>query len=430
MKNDHMTYLQGFDHPAMPAEFPRMADVFRQYDVLTDLKPAKTYRGYQYGFQGGCTDGEYIYTLALWKNDMNAILQKRDMYSLEVIAETTAYNFSHAGGITYCEKDGLLYISHAGGDNTMISRVRPETLELVDKIRCVSNIMNIAYCPDNDLFVCCIANPYYYGVYKLVQDDYETFLGLVYHIKPENPPRGYGKQSVCCDKDFIFATYSDCIHVFTWTGEHVRRYEVPDVYTYTGDRFEMEWAFIHGGMWYLGVYHGYQMAERYSCIWTVASDFYDSPDVQNLQGSTGIDRLNRLPAGTMVKLWGYQEHNGVNMIDLNQFIPYNAGHFKYLKVRYVGHNVGCIDWFKSGKLTIREFNLSDDVDSHLKHFAEMQLVESTARTGALLVESNIVHEEVIHGGEDGHCTIFKATVESGTLNTPNYLRITEVYGVV
>lgn len=425
---NYMSYLDNFDHPAMPANFPRSADVFRQYKVLTDLTPALSFKGGRYGFQGGCTDGKYVYTLLLWNNDNNAILQKRDFYSLEVIAETNSYNFSHAGGITYCEKDGLLYVSHAGGDNTWISRVNPETLEYVDKIRCVSNIMNIAYCPENDLFVACIANPYYFGVYKLVEQAGETFLGLVYHIKPENPPRGYGKQSICCDKDFIFATYSDAIHMFTWSGEHVRRYEVPDVYQHTGDRFELEWSFIHNGMWYLGVYHGYHKEERYNAIWTVASDFYDDPDIQNLQGSTGIDRLNRLPAGTMVKLWGYDEHNGVNMIDLNKFIPYNAGHFKYLKVRYVGHNVGCVDWFKTGKLTIREFNLSDDVENTLKHFSEMQLVESAARPGALLVESNMVQEEF--QAADGRCVFFKATAESNTLNTPNHLKITEVYGVV
>ena len=416
----NIDYLTGFDHPAMPAPFPVEKKIFRDYEVLTDLEPVKDYHNGMYGFQGGCTDGRYLYTLAVWHNDNNAVLQKRELYSMEVIDENSNYNYSHAGGITYCEKDGYLYISHAGGDNRTVSRVDPMTLQRRNTIQCVSNIMNIAYCKEHDLFVASIASPYYFGVYKLINVDGVEQLGLVYHIKAEGVPTGYGKQSIACDKDFIFATFSDCIHVFTWTGEHVRRIEVPDTYQYRGERFEMEWAFIHDDFWHIGVYNGYDNGERYNTIWTKYTSFYEDTDIKNLQGKTGISSLNRLPAGTMVKLYGYETHNGKTPVNLSKFLPYNSAHYKYLKVRYVGQNVGVADWWKSGKLTIREFNLSDSA-SNTMEFRELQFMEMTG--SALAVEQN-QHQKITFN-DDGTFKSTEKVKESDTM-----IRVLEIYGVV
>lgn len=386
--------------------------IFRQYQTVTGLQMQLEFTGHRYCFQGGCTDGRYVYTAMQWENDANTILQKRSLDTYEVIAENNSYNYSHAGGMTYCSKDGYLYVSHAGGDNATVSRVDPDTMERVALVNCPSNIMNIAYNEVADLFVAAIATPYYYGVYKLEGDE----LRLVYHIKPENSPLTYGKQSLWCDSDFIFALHSDCIHVFTWAGEFVRLYDFPDVYKYLGERFEMEWCYLRNNRLTVGVYTGYHMGERINSVWSMPFDFYE--DVESLIGKTGVENLNRAPAGTMVRLYGYGNHDGIKPIDLRRFIPCDVSAFKYLKIRWFGFNVGVTDWFKTGKLTLREFNLSDAGTGALQQ-TEMQMVLSDA--GILSVEQNIM----LTRHADGAISI--STVPG---STSGHIVITEIWGVV
>lgn len=369
--------------------------------------------------QGGCTDGEYIYRALISSNSEATTLEKIDINTGEVILSNTSVSYTHANDMTYCSKDGYLYIAHGSENNTKVSKVNRISLELVETFTIGSGIWSIAYNEVDDLWIVGISGGYYFTIY-------DSNWSLVYRLRPANAPVGYVKQSICCDDNYIYGIYWDSINkggiinVITWNGMFVKRYRVPVSY-------EVEFIDKVDNTFIIGAYDGRDDNDiRNNSIYKADFDMYPDVEGNSLRPSDiegGINHLERLPDGTQVCLFRGNANNGYIPI-VSSKIQLTA--FRSIKVVAVGTNQFTTDWFRGGLCRISETNLVDAVDSSQLYYREMML-EWDADNSRFKVLNNLTQRQYVD--TDGTVKWLKEEISQGN-TTQEFLYISQIWGIV
>ena len=368
--------------------------------------------------QGGCTDGTYLYRALIDVNSALTTLQKVDKESGAILMSVTETSYTHANDMCYCSKDGYLYIAHGSENNTLISKVNRTTLREVERFNIPTGIWSIAYNAEDDLFIVGASGSYYFVVYT-----YDW--SMVYRLRPKAEPVGYVKQSITCDKNYIYAGYyrgdgkGSLINVFTWNGMSVKNFIID-----TED--ELEFIDKIENKFYIGFYDGRDSADmRHNSISTAFFDLYEgvtSITLRPTDAEGGIDKLSRLPDGTEVCVYRGSAKNGV----INCIPKINSDAFRFYKVVGVGHNQFTTNWFKGGRCKLTEFNTDDTAGSLNIDFKEA-ILGYDKLTNTFTFESNVNHKMYINA--EGVITHAKGDTNSNT-NDLTLIEITQIWGIV
>lgn len=390
------------------------ADIFRD-DITNSYTP-----------QGACTDGTYLYRALVSSDDAPTWLQKIELASGEIVAESKQISYGHANDMTYAK--GYLYIAHSSS-TSILYKVDPSTLVLVDTINLPATIWGISYCADNDLWILGTVGSGYLSVY------YPDFK-FMYRIKPVNPFYGLVRQGIHSDGNYIYISLDNAygtnignadgsrIMVYTWNGIFVK-----SIYL---NIKEIEWGFNIGDQMYIGTYEGRDENDTKSGkIYRAHYDLYPEQTVltgRPTEVSGGTNNLQRLPEGTPVRLWDGAIQTGTLTLDskghgltLDEDSP-----FRYLRFRFKGANQQVFDWYpaNTGVPCLREVDITDAVEDSTIRIREMRLsFNKDAQTFS--VTSNQA-EEIKHDAGEKTITVTKIK-ESGTIDL---IELTQIWGII
>ena len=378
--------------------------------------------------QGGCSDGTYIYRCMVKEDEENTIIQKLDMTG-KVLLEKTNYPYGHANDMTYCSKDGLLYIAHSSS-TSIVYKVDPTTLDYVGQVNVGASIWGIDYNATDDVFVLGNVGASYLSVYTYDFD-------FMYRIKMQNAYSGLVRQGITSTENYIFVNldntygaviennYGSRIMVYTWNGMFVKSFFL--------DIKEIEFASVVGNELIIGTYEGRDASDvKSGKIYKVKFDLY--PEQTNMTGrptdvSGGLNNLQRLPEGTPVRLWkgsissktGEIKFQVPSRLKVTEDSP-----FRYLRFRFKGANQQVFDWYpaKNGVVTLREMDISEATTDSTIRFREMRL--SFDETNQKLVITDNKIETIFKDDSENTITITKDT-DSTSLTG---IEVTQIWGIV
>lgn len=382
--------------------------------------------------QGACSDGKYIYRALVQDNTMNTKLQKIDIVTGEIVLEKENTSYTHANDMTYCSKDGYIYIAHANV-TSICSRVNPNTLEEVNSFDIGGDTWGIAYNEHDNVFIVGVTGATYLSVYSFNWE-------FIYRLKLNNNYSTMVKQGIWCNQFYIFTgldnrygtiegnEYGSRVLVYTWTGDFVKSYHIAID--------EIEWLHVEcdslngnyasKGFIYIGTYEGRDSNNiKSGKILKIPFDVYPNQTVpagRTSDISGGLNRMHRLQEGTHVKLYTGNVNSG--SFTLNLLPNTTVGSFRYLVFFVYGANYKTIQMLRTGTTyVLREFDISNGTSKNV-HLRELQLeLQANERT------FNIVYNMVerFKPNEDGTLTVEKE-VDSFTNFNPLYIR--EVWGII
>lgn len=399
-----------------------------KYDELV-LNESHVFRDDKTGVftpQGATTDGTYIYRALVAEDDLPCVIQKIDIATGEIVAESTSIAYGHANDL--CFANGKLYIAHSSSTST-IYEVDPETFLLLKTYEVPLKIWGIDYDPTNDLFILGGVGSAYFSVY------YPDF-SFMYRIKPDNAYYGLVRQGISCDSNYIYVALDNAygaaignekgsrIMVYTWNGIFVKSYYL--------NIKEIEWAFPIGSKMYIGTYEGRDEDNvKSGKIYAIDYDLYPEQTVitgRPTDVSGGLNNLQRLPEGTPVRLWRGEAETGTITLE-------SAAHgltisedspFRYLRFRFTGANQGVFDWYpvNNGVVAIRETDVTAAAEDSNFRIREARLTFNAA-TQTFTIASNFA-DGFLYDKPDGTWKVTKYTDSSEI----ELIRITQIWGVI
>ena len=403
-----------------------------RYDAL-ELNESNRLRADKTGSytpQGGCTDGTYIYRALVTKDESPTWLQKMDLAG-NIIAENehrfTTESYGHANDMTYCSKDGYLYIAHSSSTN-IVYKVDRNTLQPVETITVPAAIWGIAYNSTDDLFVVGTVGSAYLSVYTY---DWQ----FMYRIKPQNAYTGTVRQGIECDDNYIYVNVDNAygaviendkgsrIMVYTWNGMFIKSYYL--------NIAEIEFMAKVENKFYIGTYNGRDAEDMKSGdLHAVEFDLY--PEQTELTGrptevSGGLNNLQRLPEGTPVRLWvGSVKSGSIKLQTPTRLVVDEDGPFRYLRFRFKGANQQVFDWYPldNGVVALRETDITDAVEDTTIRIREARLTFDKA-TQTFIIEKNFT-EQIKQDFSENTISITKDNTEA----LAPAIEITQIWGVV
>lgn len=379
-----------------------------------------------YTQQGGCTDGQYIYRAFVEEDTKPTKLQKLDMTGA-VVLERTLDVLGHANDMTYCSKDGYIYVAHSSS-TSIVYKVSPSTLAVVDTINIAPSIWGIAYNATDDIFLLGNVGSAYISVYTY---DFK----FMYRIKPANPFSGLVRQGIACDENYIYLALDNAygtvienekgsrIMVYTYNGMFIKSIYI--------DIKEIEFLAVNGQMFIIGTYEGRDENNVKTCdLYKTTFDLYPTQTVitgRPTDVSGGLNNLQRLPEGTPVRLWDGSLQSGVVTLQVPARLTLSEdGPFRYLRFRFKGANQQVFDWYptNNGVVTLREVDITDAQEDSTIRIREMRLTFSHAAK-TFTIETNFL-EEIKHDKSEGAIAITKD--RTGALAT--LIEVTQIWGIV
>lgn len=374
--------------------------------------------------QGGTTDGNFIYRALVEDDSKPTKLQKIDLTGT-LVQERTIDVLGHANDMCYCSKDGLLYIAHSSS-TSIVYKVDPSTLAVVDTINVGASIWGIAYSSVDDVFLLGNVGSAYISVYT-----YE--FNFMYRIKPYNPFSGLVRQGIACDDNYIYVAldnaygtvlgneYGSRIMVYTYNGMFIKSIFI--------NIKEIEFITVIGRTYYIGTYEGRDSEDvKTNRIYKADFDLYPEQTVitgRPTDVSGGLNNLQRLPEGTPVRLWIGSVTAGSFTLQVPERLAVNEdGPFRYLRFRFKGANQQVFDWYplNTGTVALREIDITDAVEDTTFRVREMRLVYSHT-TKTFTIQSNLV-EEIKQDVSEKTITITKNP------SSIDGIELTQVWGVV
>lgn len=377
-----------------------------------------------YTCQGGTTDGNFIYRALVKEDNEPTKLQKLTLTG-EVVLERTVDVLGHANDMTYCSKDGLLYIAHSSS-TSIVYKVNPTNLTLVDTINVGPAIWGISYNETDDLFILGNVGASYLSVYS-----YD--FNFMYRIKPGNAFSGMVRQGIACTENYIYVALDNAygtilenekgstILVYTWNGMFIKSIFI--------DIKEIEFLALDGSNFIIGTYEGRNLEDVKTCrLYKAPFDLYPGQTVQTgrpTDVSGGLNNLQRLPEGTPVRLWEGSVTSGSFTLKVPGRLAVNEdGPFRYLRFRFKGANQQVFDWYplNTGTVALREVDITDAVEDTTFRVREMRLVYNHS-SKTFTIQTNLV-EEIKQDVSEKTITITKNP--SGI----DGIELTQVWGVV
>lgn len=376
--------------------------------------------------QGGCTDGTYIYRALVAHDDQPTMLQKFDMSGM-LVGQSTLNVYGHANDMTYCSKDGLLYIAHSSS-TSIVYKVDPNSLSLVDTINVGPAIWGIDYNETDDVFILGNVGAAYLSVYTYNFD-------FMYRIKMNNPFSGLVRQGISSNSNYIFlaldnvygATSTDAggsrIMVYTWNGMFIKSYFL--------DIKEIEFVAVNGNKLIIGTYEGRDEYDIKSGeLYAVEFDLYPGQTVQTgrpTDVSGGMNNLQRLPEGTPVRLWKGTASSGSIKLQVPSRMGVDEdGPFRTLKFYFKGANQNIFEWkpMNTGTVALREVDITEAVEDTTIRIREARLTYNPA-TKTFTFGSNQI-QQISHDFSEDKITFPK----DKTGEIAELIEISEIWGVV
>lgn len=413
--------------------FPKAWEVrYDELNITTDSVLREDITG-AFTPQGACSDGKYIYRALVQDNNAFTKLQKIDINTGAIVLEKENTSYTHANDMTYCSKDGLIYIAHANV-TSICSRVDPNTLEEVNRFDIGGDTWGIAYNEHDNVFIVGVTGSTYLSVYS-----YDWV--FIFRLKMDMNYSTLVKQGIWCNKYYIFIgldnrygtingnEYGSRVMVYTWTGTWVKSYHL--------DIAELEWLhveceklngdFAGKGQIYIGTYEGRNSEDiKSGKILKIPFDIY--PDQTVPAGRTsdisgGLNRIHRIQEGTNIKLFEGNAGNGT--FRLNLLPNTDVGSFRWLVFFIYGSNYKTIQMLRTGTTyVLREHNLGNGINDTDIYVREMSL-ELQPDEKSFTIKHNLCQR--IKFNEDGTHYVHKE-VDSFNLYTPIYIR--EIWGII
>ena len=343
----------------------KLDDAYRLRDDITDT----------YTPQGGCTDGTYIYRAMVEHDDKPAKIQKLDLFG-NIVTERTLDVLGHANDMTYCSKDGYIYVAHSSS-TSIVYRLNRDTLALVDTLNIGRTIWGIDYNATYDLFVLGGVGDAYLSIYTY---DFK----FMYRIKEENAFTGMVRQGITCTDNYIFVALDNAygtvegndmgsrIMVYTWNALFIKSYFL--------DIKEIEFAAVLDGELIIGTYEGRDEEDiKSGRLFKVPYDLYPNQTVQTgrpTDVSGGMNNLQRLPEGTPVRLWQGSAKDGSITLQVPAALLVNEDEpFRTLKFYYKGANQNIFEWklVNTGTVCLREIDITEAVEDTTIRIREARL---------------------------------------------------------
>ena len=376
--------------------------------------------------QGGCTDGTYIYRALVAHDDQPTMLQKLDMLG-NLVSQNTMNVLGHANDMTYCSKDDLLYIAHSSS-TSVVYKVDPKTLNLVDTINVGPAIWGIAYDEIDDVFILGNVGAAYLSVYTYNFD-------FMYRIKMANAFSGMVRQGLDCDDNYIYvaldneygATSGDLggsrVMVYTYNAMYIKSYFL--------DIKEIEFIAVHNNKFVIGTYEGRDDNDvKSGDLYLVDYDLYPGQTVQTgrpTDVSGGMNNLQRLPEGTPVRLWKGSANNGSVKLQVPSRLAVNEdGPFRTLKFYFKGANQQIFEWkpMNTGTVALREVDITEAVEDTTIRIREARLTYDPA-TKTFTFGSNQI-QQISHDFSEDKITFPK----DKTGAVAELIEISEIWGIV
>lgn len=377
----------------------------------------------EYTPQGGCTDGTYIYRALVKHDDEPAKLQKLDMTG--VLIKESEVVLGHANDMTYCSKDGLLYIAHSSS-TSIVYKVDPTTLQLMDTIDIGRTIWGIDYNAKYDRFVLGGVGDAYLSIYT-----YD--FSFMYRIKEDNAFSGMVRQGISCTDNYIFVSLDNAygtvlgndkgsrIMIYTWNAMFIKSYHL--------DIKEIEFMAVNGSEMIIGTYEGRDEENiKSGYIYKVNYDLYPEQTVQTgrpTDVSGGMDNLQRLPEGTPIRIWKGSANNGDIKLQVPSSMAVNENEpFRTLKFYFKGANQQIFEYKPSdaGTVCLREIDITEAAEDTTIRIREARLVYNKT-TKTYTFQSNQI-QELKHDFSEDKISFTKNP--EGVAN----IELTEIWGVV
>ena len=343
--------------------------------------------------QGGCTDGTYIYRAMVSSDDQVTILQKLDIEG-NLISQVALDVLGHANDMTYCSKDGYLYVAHSSS-TSIVYKVDRNTLRVVETLNIGRTIWGIDYNATYDLFVLGGVGDAYLSVYTYN-------FKFMYRIKTENAFTGLVRQGITCNDNYICVALDNAygtvegnemgsrIMVYTWNALFIKSYFL--------NIKEIEFAALLGNEFIIGTYEGRNDENiKSGKLFKVPFDLYPKQTVQTgrpTDVSGGMNNLQRLPEGTPVRLWQGSANTGSLTLQVPGALAVNENEpFRTLKFYFKGANQQIFEWKPSnaGTVALREVDITEAVEDTTIRIREARLTYSHS-TKTFTFGSNQIQE--------------------------------------
>lgn len=384
--------------------------------------------------QGGCSDGTYIYRALVQDNNANTKLQKIEIATGNIVLEKENTSYTHANDMTYCSKDGYLYIAHANV-TSICSRVNPATLEEVNRFDIGGDTWGISYNAHDDVFIVGVTGATYLSVYSYNWE-------FIYRLKMNNNYSTLVKQGISCSPYYIFVgldnrygtingnDYGSRVLVYTWTGDFVKSYhiDISEIEWLHAEFDELNGNYAGRGTLYIGTYEGRNENDiKSGRILRIPFDIY--PDQTVPAGRTsdisgGLNRIHRCQEGTHVKLFTGNVSTGSFTLNL---LPHtDVGSFRYLVFFIYGSNYKTIQMLRTGTTyALRENNMANSATNTDLFEREMQLeLQPDERT------FNITHSICQRLRFNTETNTIETLKELAPFATMTGISIREVWGIV
>ncbi len=173
--------------------------------------------------QGGCTDGEYLYTCLNDGASSGAVttIVKTELITGKVVARYENIMIDHANDLTYNPKTNEILACHNSPNNQLISIFDAETMAYKETKTIRHRIYAIEYDEALDRYWVGLS-----GCYDFISYDSELKKFGEYYRGYSN---GFTKQGMAADDNYLyFVLYkTNCIAVYTKEGDYVRQIDLP-----------------------------------------------------------------------------------------------------------------------------------------------------------------------------------------------------------
>ena len=344
-----------------------------------------------------------------------------------LVAQITDTIYGHANDMCYCAKDEFLYILHSSS-TSIVYKVDPATLSLVDTINIGPAVWGIAYNEVDDVFVLGNVGAAYLSVYTYTFD-------FMYRIKPQNAFSGLVRQGISCDDNYIYlavdnvygATSEDTggsrILVYTWNGMFIKSYFL--------NMKEIEFVEVIGNKFIIGTYEGRDENDvKSGLLYSKVFDLYPGQTVltgRPTDVSGGMNNLQRLPEGTPVRLWKGQATSGSVTLQVPLKMAVNEdGPFRTLKFYFKGANQQIFEWkpMDTGTVALREVDITEAVEDTTIRIREARLTYNK-NTKTFTFGSNQI-QQISHDFSENKITFPK----DSTGDLAGLIELSEIWGVI
>ena len=165
------------------------------------------------GFQGGCSDGERYYYLALMHYELDdrtkdySCIAKIDLWEKKVIKYSRVLHLGHANDVAYHPKKNLLMVVNNKPHPTRVTLIHPETLEIVGYEELTVPIYALEYNAERDCYVAGISGT---RQFCILDGDLKPVDGKAFRM--ERSTDRYTKQGLCADGNLVY--------FILWDGKH------------------------------------------------------------------------------------------------------------------------------------------------------------------------------------------------------------------